>query len=345
MSKPAQAETALVKAEKEDDPRLAPARLAYHSAALERFGVDRSDWRTLVEAVFPLAGSPESVLLALAYCRARKLDPFKRVVQIVPIWNKDLGRLVDTIWPGIGELRTTAARTGQYVGRDDAVFGTTIKAKVGDIEMEYPQWCQITVWRYMHGEPRKFVGPKVWWLETYATRKRDDNAPNQMWQDRPFGQLEKCAEAAALRAAFPEEAGNDLIDDEIGHGVGEDNPHQARRMQAAAEATGRAQAASASLGPSEPAPAATTPQEPATATPVPPGGIGLPRPGAAKADPDKPKVPEKPVVPDKPVVPAKPGEAVTKGKSEPDDSDLSGSTGLEPPGKDGGGALFDGGYR
>jgi hypothetical protein len=36
-----------------------------------------------------------------------------------------------------------------------------------------------------------------------------------MWQSRPEGQLEKCAEAAALRKAFPEEIGNDLTAEEM----------------------------------------------------------------------------------------------------------------------------------
>jgi hypothetical protein len=37
-----------------------------------------------------------------------------------------------------------------------------------------------------------------------------------MWEKRANGQLEKCAEAAALRRAFPEELGSDYSIDEIG---------------------------------------------------------------------------------------------------------------------------------
>src|SRR6185369_500402 len=37
----------------------------------------------------------------------------------------------------------------------------------------------------------------------------------KMWQERPEGQLEKCAEAAALRRAFPEEIGNELTAEEM----------------------------------------------------------------------------------------------------------------------------------
>jgi hypothetical protein len=63
-----------------------------------------------------------------------------------------------------------------------------------------------------------FAGPKVYWEETYAVKKHDDDTPNEMWATRPRGQLDKCAEAAALRTAFPEEIGSDYIPEEVQHG-------------------------------------------------------------------------------------------------------------------------------
>lgn len=199
---------------------LAPTRLPYHPAVEERFGIDKASWKALVEAIFPNASSTESVILALSYCRARKLDPFKRNVHIVPIWDKNRKCLVDTIWPGIGELRTTAFRTGEYAGRDRAEFGPTLTQKVGNVELTFPEWCQVTVYRYVKGLRVSFSGPQVYWLETYATARRDDDSPNEMWATRTRGQIEKCAEAAALRAAFPEEIGSDYIGDEAGHVLG-----------------------------------------------------------------------------------------------------------------------------
>lgn len=192
-------------------------RLPFVPAIKEKFGIDQMAWKALVEAIFPNATSAESVILALAYCQGRRLDPFKRNVHIVPIYNSDQKRMVDTIWPGIGELRTTAFRTGEYAGRNDTKFGPDITTKVGSVEMTFPEWAQVTVKRVVKGETREFSGPQVYWLETYATRKHDDDSPNQMWRDRPRGQLDKCAEAAALRCAFPEEVGNDSIPEEVQH--------------------------------------------------------------------------------------------------------------------------------
>lgn len=200
---------------------ISPPRLPYHPAIEERFGVDKASWKALVEAIFPNATSTESVILALSYCRARKLDPFKRCVHIVPIYNSEMRRYVDTVWPGIGELRITAFRTGEYAGRGDTQYGPDVTmawaSGDGSVEVTFPEWAQVTVKRLVKGHIVDFSGPRVYWLETYATRKHNDDAPNTMWRDRPRGQIEKCAEAAALRAAFPEEIGSDYIPEEVEH--------------------------------------------------------------------------------------------------------------------------------
>lgn len=198
-------------------PAIAGPRLPYHPLIKERFGIDRASWKALVEAIFPNASTVESVVLALSYCQARKLDPFKRNVHIVPIWDSKRGCMVDTVWPGIGELRTTAFRTQEYAGKDDTTFGPIVTQKVGQVDVTYPEWAQATVYRVVKGQRVAFAGPRVYWLETYATKKRTDDSPNEMWANRPHGQIEKCAEAAALRTAFPEEIGSDYIAEEVQH--------------------------------------------------------------------------------------------------------------------------------
>lgn len=205
---------------------LHEARMPYHSQIGDRFGIDKGSWKVLVEAIFPSAKTIDAVIMALSYCKHRNLDIFKKPVHIVPMWDSARGAMVETVWPSISELRTTASRTKQYAGCDEAVFGPTIKktftGKVYrnrqeveiSVELEFPEWCRMTVYKLVGNTRCAFVGPKVKWIETYATQGKSD-VPNQMWQERPEGQHEKCAEAAALRRAFPEELGSEYAAEEM----------------------------------------------------------------------------------------------------------------------------------
>ncbi len=167
--------------------------------------------KVLESSIYPGAAL-ESIKLAIGYCRANLLDPMQKAIHIVPMSVKvkarDGGRdeyvWRDVIMPGIGLYRTNAARTNEYVGISEARFGETKELIVDDFRLPYPEWCSVEVERLVAGLPRKFSSGKVYWLETYATAGRDTKVPNAMWKKRPFGQLEKCAEAMALRRAFPE---------------------------------------------------------------------------------------------------------------------------------------------
>ena len=216
--------TAMQPAKQPSVPAVAQPRLPYHPALKERFGVDQAEWRALVESTFPSARSVGAVILALAYCRARNLDPFKKTVHIVPIWDKTRKCEVETVWPGIAEYRTTAVRTAAYAGHDEVAFGPTMEQtwdetdksgkKYGEVSLKFPEWAQMTVYRIVQGQRCAFPGPRVYWLETYASKK--DGCPNSMWATRPIGMIAKCAEAAALRGAFPEEMGGEPTYEEWG---------------------------------------------------------------------------------------------------------------------------------
>ena len=198
-------------------PSTLPAcRLAIHPQALTELGLDPASWQVLVDSIFPAAQTVEGVLLAVRYCQARGLDVMKRPVHIVPMWNRTLGREVETVWPGIAEVQTTAARTGQWAGMDPARFGPELtqtfqgRVKVQkewqehQVSVTFPAWCEVTVYRLIGGVRCPFT-ETVFWEETYA-RLGGGDVPTAMWVKRPRGQLLKCAKAASLRAAFPEEA-------------------------------------------------------------------------------------------------------------------------------------------
>lgn len=207
---------------------IAPPRLPFHPAVEQRFGVDRAGWKVLCESIFPSARTPDAIILALSYCKARRLDPFKRNIHIVPIYDSKKREEVETVWPGIAELRTTATRTKGYAGMGVPEFGPTITRKFRDsqkdgnnytdteVEVAFPEWCRITVNRIVQGNTVSFPGPTVFWLEFYNKKSRFVDAPNEQWRRRPSQMLEKCAEAGALRRAFPEEFGEDYTVEEIG---------------------------------------------------------------------------------------------------------------------------------
>ena len=200
-------------------PVVSQSRMPYHPAIEKRFGITRNQWRTLTEAIFPNAQTPEAVMMAWEYCKARKLDPFKRQVHIVPVWSSAAKKMIETVWPGISELRTTATRTGAYAGMDAFEYGPDVteelEGKNGTVTVTYPEWCRATVYKIVQGNRVPFVGPTVYWKETYATEGRNSDAPNAMWTKRPRGQLQKCTEAAALRMAFPEELGGEYAAEEM----------------------------------------------------------------------------------------------------------------------------------
>jgi phage recombination protein Bet len=153
------------------------------------------------------------VCLVLDYCKARRLDPLLKPVHIVKTWDDEQRQMVETIWPGINLHRTIASRTREHAGKDAPIFGPNITQAVGDVQITFPEWCEVTVRRLVGGKPRAFTS-RVYWLETFGKKK--SGSPNSMWIKRKMGQLAKCAEADALRSAFPEELGGLPVIEEAG---------------------------------------------------------------------------------------------------------------------------------
>jgi phage recombination protein Bet len=142
--------------------------------------------------------------MVLAYCQAAGLDPMQKPVHIVPLWDARTNAMRDVVMPGIGLYRIIAARTGEYAGISAPEFGPIVDETLDGVRVHFPQWCSITVRRRRpDGGSDEFTACEFW-RENYATKSRNSAAPNAMWQRRPFGQLAKCAEAQALRKAFPE---------------------------------------------------------------------------------------------------------------------------------------------
>lgn len=159
----------------------------------------------LQTSLYPGA-SLDSIKMVLGYCKAASLDPMRKPVHIVPMWDSKAGQMRDVIMPGIGLYRTDASRTGECAGVSEPEFGPDTTETIGGQSITFPLWCRVTVSRRLaSGETATFTA-REFWKENYAVKggKEKSVAPNAMWTKRPYGQIAKCAEAQALRKAFPE---------------------------------------------------------------------------------------------------------------------------------------------
>jgi phage recombination protein Bet len=168
--------------------------------------VQESDLLPVLQSSLYPGASLDSIRLVIGYCRAAGLDPMQKPVHIVPMWDRDSGRMRDVIMPGVNLYRIQASRSGQFAGIGEPEFGPDVAAKIGGQDITYPEWCRVTVKRQLaSGHIAEFTS-REFWLENYAVKggKEKSVAPNAMWTKRPRGQIAKCATAQALRSAFPE---------------------------------------------------------------------------------------------------------------------------------------------
>lgn len=194
---------------------------------VERRGISEAQWRTLANNLFPGA-DVNSVLMVWDYCIARKLDPLKKPCHIVPMQVKDAksGNYSwrDVVMPGIYEYRTTANRTGEYLGHSKPIYGP-----VSDfMGVMAPEWCELTVFRWNKAAEQRCEFPvTVYFSEcvaTYFDKESRSNKVNSRWTKAPRQMLTKCTESAGLREAFPDELGGTHTSEEMEGQVLDEKP-------------------------------------------------------------------------------------------------------------------------
>jgi phage recombination protein Bet len=177
--------------------------------------------RVLQNSLYPGA-QIGSVQMVLGYCQAAGLDPMQKPVHIVPMWDAKSGSMRDVVMPGVNLYRTQASRTGKFAGMSEPEYGPMIEETLGGVYIKYPEWCRVRVQKMMdNGAIAEFTAIE-YWIENYAIKggKEKSIAPNAMWMKRPRGQLAKCAEAQALRKAFPEVGSQPTAEEMEGKSIG-----------------------------------------------------------------------------------------------------------------------------
>ena len=148
--------------------------------------------------------------LCIQTCRHLGLDPFARQIYFIPVWDKDLGRYKLIPCVSIDGLRTTAERTGEYRGPTPPQWcgpdGVWVDVWLAD---NPPSAARIGVLR--EGFPQPTYG--VVRYRSFVKTGRDGR-PLGQWGTMPDHMLAKCAEAQALRKAFPRDLGGDFAVEE-----------------------------------------------------------------------------------------------------------------------------------
>lgn len=161
----------------------------------------------LIKRTICVGATDDELHLFVMQAQRMGLDPFARQIHAVKrsTWNATTRQNEDrmTIQVGIDGLRLVADRTGRYAPGKEASFtykdGALVSATAYVLKLVAGTWheCAST----------------AFWNE-YAALKRD-GTPTQMWATKPHIMLAKCAEAAALRRAFPAELSGVYTDDEM----------------------------------------------------------------------------------------------------------------------------------
>lgn len=149
------------------------------------------------------------------------LDPFQRQIYAVKRWSKRDEKEVMAIQTGIDGFRLMAQRTGEYLGQTPPEWcGADGVWKTVWLSSDHPHAARVGVFKRGNPNPTYRV---ALWSEFAQRGKRRDGGTYLMglWATMPANQLLKCAEAQALRAAFPNDLGGIYTTEEMGQA---DNP-------------------------------------------------------------------------------------------------------------------------
>lgn len=192
-------------------PAPASAPAANVGRELRFYGLDREQVELLKRTVAK-GTTDDQFALFMTIAQRRKLDPFAKQIWCVLRKNKD-STVEMSVQTAIDGFRLIAQRTGEYDGQDRPLW-------CGDDGVWVDVWLSkdppkaAVIFAYRKGVSRPFVG--IAHLVSYASYKDDGRTLAAKWGQMPEHMLAKCAEAGALRKAFPEDLTGLYTDDEMG---------------------------------------------------------------------------------------------------------------------------------
>jgi phage recombination protein Bet len=166
------------------------------------------EWESKIDLIRrTVAAGATADELELFFHQARRagLDPLAKQIYFVKRQGKGVVQV------GIDGLRLIADRTGQYAGSDDAEFAAPN-------ERGFPSAAKVTVYKMVQGQRCPF-GATARWEEYFP-----GDAQGFQWKRMPHAMLAKCAEALALRKAFPADMSGLYVHEEMEQAERSDAP-------------------------------------------------------------------------------------------------------------------------
>ena len=158
--------------------------------------------------IIPKNTPKEMIAIFGKVCAEKNLSPFSKQIYLIP--RKISNEIKYTFQTSVDGYRSIAERTGVYAGNDDYKFNDE-KSEYNLIEAKItkPTTATATVYKIVGGLRCPFSATARW--EEYYP----GDTQGFMWKKMPFLMLGKCAEALALRKAFPEALGGIYTNEEM----------------------------------------------------------------------------------------------------------------------------------
>jgi phage recombination protein Bet len=161
-----------------------------------------AEQRALVRNTFANGANEQEFAVLMEIAATRRLNPFMKQIYFVKRPDKKAGRDVWSCQVSIDGLRAIAERTGKYDGQDEPEYTYNDKGEILS--------AKVKVYRKDWSRPSVGI---AYWDEFVQTTY--EGKPTRFWQQMGHVMLGKCAEAQALRKAFPEDMSGLYTGDEM----------------------------------------------------------------------------------------------------------------------------------